>query len=983
VATAFEALAPPIQALLAGEGLGSPTEAQERAIPRILAGADVLLIAPTGAGKTEAALLPVLQGLAQRKQDKANLGIGALYITPLRALNRDMERRIGHWAAKLDLRVEVRHGDTPPSVRRKQTLRPPDLLVTTPETLQAILPAKVLRRHLSHVRWVVVDEVHQLAKDRRGIQLTVGLERLARVTRQPFQRIALSATVGNPQEVAALFGGARPLEVVRAAPPKKMEYRVEWPKPNDGDFELSRELFISPEVASYLTLMRDVIEANRSTIVFVNSRLNAELLGSRLPQVVEGVGVHHGSLPREAREQAERALKEGRLKGLVATSTLELGIDVGSVDQAIQYQSPRQTAALVQRVGRAGHDLVRTSKGTIVAVNADDVLESLAIVRRAHARQLEGLHIHRGALDVLGHQVVGVVLDHDGRARDADILRVVKGSEAYRDLPEAAYRKVTDFLCHLHHLRREGQDLVGGRRARDYYFRNLSTIEDERTYPVVDLTTMQPVGILGEEEVVLRARKGYTFVVRGRSWRIADVGHDGRIYVNPVEDPTARIPGWQGEVIPVHWEVAQQAAALRSEVAEHLEAAHGDAGAVGEALAGAWPVNRSAVRRVAEVVQAHRATGAPMPTDRNVCVEGFSNFLVVHAPFGEVVNETLGDIVEELLARKDLVRFWWMDGYRLLYELTIRAEDLDLPALADELFRQSPEEVERLLGVFMDEHWPLGMFMKGPAERFGAIPRGLFIPADDLNSFEVRFRGTPVEDEAMREVLLEHTDFARVRGVFDGVRSGALALHTWKGDRATPLGHAIVRRYVEMAELVSPEADREQSAQRMRDFLLTERVTLLCFGCGAMRGAQVVGDMPERPVCSTCASPVQGVMRWHGSPVQEALRKHRAGEALEGEEQKELARVRQGADLVAVYGRKAVLALSVFGVGPQAAGRILARMHRDDADLFRDLYDAKLHYVLTRGFWDKDRGQGQRPREATGRPYAYSPREGASPERRM
>lgn len=978
---AFAALAPGIRGLLAAEGLDQPTEAQEKAIPAILAGESVLLIAPTGAGKTEAALLPVLQGLAERKARKANLGIGALYITPLRALNRDMERRIGQWAAKLELRVEVRHGDTPQSARRKQTLRPPDLLITTPETLQAILPAKVLRKHLAHVRWVVIDEVHQLAKDRRGIQLTVALERLAEAAREPFQRIGLSATVGNPEDVAALFGGERPLRVVHAAPPKRMEYRVEWPKPNDGDFELARELFISPEVASYLTLIRDVVEANRSTLVFVNSRLNAELLGSRLPQVTEGIAVHHGSLPREAREQSERALKEGKLKGLVATSTLELGIDIGAVDQAVQYQSPRQTAALVQRVGRAGHDLKRVSKGTIIAVSADDVLESLAIVRRAEARQLEGLHIHRGALDVLGHQVVGLVLDHGGRARDRDVLATVRRSAAYEGLTDEPYRKTADFLCHLRHLRREGGELVAGKRAREYYFRNLSTIEDERTYPVVDLTTMKPVGILGEEEVVLRARKGYTFVVRGRTWRIHEMGHDGTVYVNPVEDPTARIPGWQGTVIPVHYEVAQQAAALRREVAERLAGA--DVERVADDLARAWPVNRSAVRRVCEVVQAHRETGAPMPTERNIVVEGFDHFLVVHAPYGEIVNETLGDLVEELLARQNLVRFWWMDGYHLLYELTTRVEDLDLKALAEGWFRKDEAEVEQLLKVFLDEHWPLGFYMKGPAERLGAIPRGLYIPSDDLNSFEVRFQGTPVEDEAMREVLVEHTDFARVRDIYRGVREGSIRVEAWKGDRATPLGHSIVRRYVELAELVSPEQDREQSAQRMKQFLLTERVNLLCFGCGAMQKAKSVGELPERPACEACQGPVLGVLSWHGTPIQDALARHRAGEDLQEEERKELTRTRQGADLVAVYGRKAVLALSVYGVGPQMAAKTLAKMHRNEDDFFRDLYDAKLRYVMTRGFWDKDRGAGARPREAVGRPYAYAPREGASPERRL
>src|SRR6266571_3911306 len=351
-ADTFASLSATVRTLLRELGVEGPTAPQQAAIPQILAGHDVLIISPTGSGKTEAALLP---------------------------LNRDMQRRIEWWAQKLGIRVEIRHGDTPQSARRRQAVKPPDLLVTTPETLQAILPAKILRTHLRWVRHVIIDEVHQLAKDRRGIQLTVALERLREVAGK-FQRIGLSATVGNPKEVAALFGGESPLEVVQVAPPKQMEYRVEWPKPNDEDFELARELFISPEVAASLTFMQDSIDEHRSSLVFVNSRTNAELLSSRFGMLKAPVGVHHGSLPREAREKAETAFKSGELKALVATSTLELGIDIGSVDHAIQYMSPRQATSLVQRVGRAGHTLARTSKGTIVAVSADDVLESLAVI---------------------------------------------------------------------------------------------------------------------------------------------------------------------------------------------------------------------------------------------------------------------------------------------------------------------------------------------------------------------------------------------------------------------------------------------------------------------------------------------------------------------------------------------------------------------------------------------------------------------------
>ncbi|TLZ51351.1 MAG: DEAD/DEAH box helicase [Methanobacteriota archaeon] len=942
-----------IQELLRELGIGEPTAPQAAAVPRLLAGENVLIISPTGSGKTEAALLPVLDRLTTREKT----GIGALYVTPLRALNRDMQRRIEWWAQKLGIRVEIRHGDTPQSARRKQAVKPPDLLVTTPETLQAILPAKRLRTHLKWVRHVIVDEVHQLAKDRRGIQLTVALERLREVAGN------LSATVGNPAEVAALFGGEAPLEVVQVAPPKQMEYRVEWPKPNDEDFALARQLFISPEVAASLTFMQDAIEEHRSSLVFVNSRTNAELLSSRFGMLNASVGVHHGSLPREAREKAESEFKTGGLKALVATSTLELGIDIGSVDHALQYMSPRQATSLVQRVGRAGHTLSRTSKGTIVAVSADDVLESLAVIRRAQRGELEPLRIHVGALDVLGHQIVGCVLDLGGRA-DCDRIRaVVRRAWPYRQIADG-FTKTADFMVHLKLLRADGRDLVITAKGRDYYFQNLSTIRDERTYPVIDLTGMKPVGILGEEEMVYRARKGVSFIIRGRTWRIWEIGRDGRVFVNPVEDPTARIPGWDGDILPVPIGVAQETARLRGEIAAKLrEDATGD---VAEELAGAWALNKSAARRVVDLVAGHMALEAPIPDERTILVEAFGRYLIVHAPFGEVVNNTFGDMIEEFLARRTLVRFWWADAHRILLELTTTTEDVDLRELTAFLFGIDDAEVERSLDILVRDHIPFGLQMKGIAERFGAIARGLLIPADELNSFEVRFKGTPIEDEARRETFLEHVDFDGVRGIYRGIREGTLRVVTFKAKGPTPLGYPIVRRYVEAPELFSPEAEREANVERMRQFLMTERVNLLSFACGNVDLDREVGTLPEKPGCPQCNSAILAALSWHGTPIRDAFTRRQMGMDLSEEEEKELVRARQGADLVAVYGRKAVIAMSVYGVGPQAASRILAKMHRDEKALYGDLYEAKLKYLTTRPYWDQ-----RAPREPVGKAWAY------------
>ncbi|HYU05988.1 MAG TPA: DEAD/DEAH box helicase, partial [Thermoplasmata archaeon] len=468
---------------------------QARAIREIRSGSHVLIVAPTGSGKTEAALFPILESLGLGERG----GIRALYITPLRALNRNLIDRIQRLVASTGLTAAVRHGDTPTSDRRKQAANPPDILITTPETLQAILSGKLMQRHLKAVRYVVVDEVHQFAGDRRGIQLAVGLQRLRRIMERDFQRIGLSATVGHPDAIASLFGGENPLEILLAPLEKRYDYRVEWPRPIDKDFETARDFYITPEAAAGLSAIDDSLDESRSTLVFVNARPLAELLGSRLAMVRQDVAVHHGSLPREERERVEAGFKGGEIKGLVSTSTLELGIDIGTVDRVVQYNSPRQVTSLIQRVGRSGHTLDRTSKGLVLAVSSDDAIESLAAVQAAQEQDLEPLHIHRLALDVFAHQIVGCALDQGGTAPWSEILSTIRTADPYRELEDVPAERVAEFLAHLGVVRHEGERIRVTPKGRRYYFENLSTIRDERRYPVLDLTSQRQVGILGEE----------------------------------------------------------------------------------------------------------------------------------------------------------------------------------------------------------------------------------------------------------------------------------------------------------------------------------------------------------------------------------------------------------------------------------------------------------------------------------------------------
>jgi len=937
----------PVQALIQQSGIEHLNEMQNSSIPRIRAGSNLLIVAPTGSGKTEAALLPVLTRLSSGTE----AGIRALYITPLRALNRDMIDRIQHLVSRTELTAAVRHGDTPSSERRKQAVAPPDILITTPETLQAILPGKLMQRHLKNVKYVIIDEVHQLAADRRGIQLAVALERLRSVA-GVFQRIGLSATVGHPGSIAALFGGEKPLEILVAPLEKQYEYRVEWPRPIDKDFETARDFYVTPEAAAGLSAIDDTLDESRSTLVFVNARPLAELLGSRLSMLRQDVAVHHGSLPREERERVEAGFKGGDIKGLVSTSTLELGIDLGTVDQVVQYNSPRQVTSLIQRVGRSGHKLDRTSRGLVLAVSSDDAIESLAAVQAARDQDLEPLHVHRLALDVLAHQIVGAALDQGGTAPWSEVLSTIRSSEPFRELEDVQADRVAEFMAHLGNIRQEGDKIRVTPKGRRYYFENLSTIRDERRYPVMDLTTQRQVGILGEEFMMIQAREGLHFIVRGRPWKMEKIGKDGMVYVTPVSDPNAIIPGWDGEMLPVPFGLAQRVGRIRKEIDARLE--QESVPKTVEHFEKAWPINKTGAKRLVEEHANHRKSGAPVPTDDRILVEAFDRFLIVHSSFGEVVNVTLGDLIEELLARKHLVRFWWTDPYRILYELVADTRELDVAALVDGLLRIDDETLEGGLQTLLTDHLPLGYYMKGIAERFGAIRRGLTVGEGDLRSFEVRFANTPIYDEAVREALLLHADFARVRDIVRKIRSGEIEVVIHRSDETpTPLAYPILRRYVEAPELFSPEAEREEILDRMRLHLSSEPVHLLCFECGHFHEEVRIGQMPDHPECVNCKSRLLTVLGWAAWTVRDAYAKRMRKLDLTDEERKLLTRSKQIADLVAVYGKRAVYANSVYGVGPTTASKILAKMQDTEKEFLNDLFEAKLKYVTTRPYWNE------------------------------
>ncbi|HLD77563.1 MAG TPA: DEAD/DEAH box helicase, partial [archaeon] len=610
----FEGFEPALKRLVRAR-FSEPTEIQRQVIPHVLAGRNALVISETGSGKTESVLLPIFDlwvrerakaeaaadaaHVAEHTQDaaagaglkpkkgppafaRALKPISILYLTPLKSLNRDLLSRVEWWAEKLGFEVAVRHGDTSQHERSMQAANPADLLISTPETLQSVLVGKVMRQHLANVRWVVVDEVHELVDSKRGVQLTVGLERLKELIKnaggaEP-QLIGLSATVGSPALVAEwLRGSSAPVTVVNASSAKRIAIRVSSPEATAKDRELAQELHMSPETTARLRMIAEHIREKEAVLVFTNTRESAEALSSRLRVLDRTLPIetHHSSLAKDVRISAEQRFKSQELKALLCTSSLELGIDIGAVDFMVQYMSPRQVLKLLQRLGRAGHSLRKVSEGTIIASDIDDCFESAVIGRLALQRWVEETHCYEEALDVLGQQIIGLALE-EYKIPLEKAYGIVRKAYPYRNLSKERFIAVARLLEKLRLLwvnePGSGFSIVGAetrsatasgledmtrpeaaseleeaapfaedgelalkrsKRAWEFYYGNLSTIPDSKHYQIFDTYAQKPVGSLDAEFVAMHGTPGTAFIVKGSPWRILEVTQD-QVLVEPM-----------------------------------------------------------------------------------------------------------------------------------------------------------------------------------------------------------------------------------------------------------------------------------------------------------------------------------------------------------------------------------------------------------------------------------------------------------------
>lgn len=949
----FSLLAKPIQEAVKERGFSKPTEPQKKAIPLILKGKNVLLIAPTATGKTEAAILPILSMLIT-SPEKHQPGIKIVYITPLRALNRDLMERLEWWCKKLDIGVAVRHGDTTISERSKQARRPPDMLITTPETLQAILPGKVMRKHLKSVRWVIVDEVHELACDKRGSQLSLGLERLRWVTGKDFQIVGLSATIGTPEKVAKfLVGINRPCEIVKISISRDVKLQIVYAKPKKVDYVISTKLYTHPEVAARLRVMRELIEKHSSVLLFTNTRAIAEVLASRFKvwDIDFPVSIHHGSLSKPSRLWAEKSLKNGQLKGLVCTSSLELGIDVGRIDLVIQYNSPRQVTRLVQRVGRSGHRIGKIPKGVIITMDSDDTLEAMVIARKALNDELEPVLIPEKPYDVLTHQIAGL-LTQKRRWHYDEALAIFREAYPYRNLTKEDLEKVLEYM-HTRYPRLawvsfKDQVFLRPQKLKhlyEYYFENLSMIPDEKQYLVIDQTTDTPIGILDEAFVAEYGEPGIKFIVRGSPWKITDVYGD-KIYVKPVDDPTGAIPSWIGEEIPVPFEVAMEVGWIRRFVEEELKKGN-DENEVIRRLTERYPALKETVREAIKEIIEQVEKGLPVPSDKIVTVEEWENYLILQCCFGSLVNRTLSRVLGHIFSEEygETVGVQ-EDPYRIVIQ---KEGPITAERLIKTILNLSEKNVRELVVKAIIK---TGLFKRRlvyVARKFGALAKWADFSEFTLKQLIKSFEGTVIFDEALRDTLETDMDVKNVEKVLRMIRNGEIkVLVVKKQEETSPIARIGVERISRKTDLIPPEKMRNILIESAKARLLNEVGVFVCVRCWDFIKPMRIKNLSKKIECPKCGSKMIGLSKETEDKIFRVVEKK--GRNLKGREADLYENLLETAELISKYGYPAAIALMGHGLKPRDVEDILVK-HRYLDDVFYERIIEAEKKALKRRFW--------------------------------
>jgi ATP-dependent helicase Lhr and Lhr-like helicase len=868
------------------QAFAAPTPAQEQAWPAIAAGDHVLLSAPTGSGKTLAAFLWALDRLSDGTAGAldargASAGAGAggrvrvVYVSPLKALAYDIERNLrvplrGIGAEHVS--VGIRTGDTPQRERAAMLRKPPDILVTTPESLYLMLTSQA-REMFTGAEAVIVDEIHAVAHSKRGSHLALTLERLEAQAcsglasdgggnPRPLQRIGLSATQNPLEEIGRfLVGPEREVRILDVGAKKQLDLRIEVPVESMSEPELSIPAGEQPLdaltggestrssiwPAIYPELLK-LVREHTSTIVFVNNRRAAERVALRLNELAGGeiARAHHGSLAREERTKVEELLKGGELPCLVATSSLELGIDMGAVDLVLQIESPKSVARGLQRIGRAGHGVDQVSRGRIFPKFRGDLLECAVLARRMREGLIEPTVVPRNALDVLAQQIVAIAVssEPDGVAVD-QLHALVKRTYSYSELSRELLENVLDMLDGRYPSKEFGElrarivwDRLAGvvrarKGSRQLAVANAGTIPDRGLFTVT-LPDGRRVGEL-DEEMVYEARPGQTFLLGASSWRIEEIGRD-RVIVTPAPGVPGAVPFWKGDTVGRPKELGEAIGAFSRWAVEQ------DA----ETLERDYDLDRRAAHNLLAYLREQQAATRVLPSERTIVLERFRDEigdwrLCVLSPYGGRVHAAWALALSARIAERFGLE---ADAISSDDGIVVHLPDLDdddgersdVGALASlaELVLLDPEEVEQVVTSALGGSALFGARFRENAARALLIPRAYpgrrtplwqqRLKAQSLLEVARRYDDFPIVLETYRECLKDVLDVPGLQTLLRGLHTREISLVEVETQTASPFASSLLFDYVAtyMYEGDTPNAERRAAALSLDRDLLRE-----------------------------------------------------------------------------------------------------------------------------------------------------------------